>query len=766
MPRLRSTIWPDHKIISLTVAIAVCLLPLSMLHGQSDLGSGPTSLQALNLGLSDAKQSQLIQGWNTAMASGDVSVVIAAINLLDSAPPELRAKVLDQSRQSELLPSLFRSLNAKQKDQLVSSLIHYPDVAVPLGSALSQELLTVRSSSENLLYISNLVAVLKNIPPGSPEFFTKLLKLEHASSDVQVRQTYAALLLAHFEALRSLGNNLKPLLNSSNSDEQQLAVRLMLKLNFRVPEKELDSALNDKEGLQPDAIRYLGTQPEPLTADRLKVLIPVLAQPDTGTAWVEAYSVLQKKQPALLQTYFSQYKKQFDALSKLSPSILIQILNALPAEQSSEIATWPLPEGGSDYCEFAIANLMLLKRKADVGVDFGDGLWKVLQGKQSCSGQDQVKVLDLVDTILTSRPTDLQQFSSFLTAHTEDQHWDDFIAGVTTFSAWQDVYRNGGFGTSKLQLALAPALRTFMDAGKATKALALLQLGVPFSVDAKAGDQLLSRYHNKAALLNATVLEMLGRLGQPPRELASDMAAIASDATKDMNLRKAAIDALAIISSSATYYSTFLNIASGPSSVQSVAAINALTRLYEKTGEQLPSLSPSDEWLRVAATDQYAQTSSSRLLEVLALKKSDFGPLLLRSIPDPTGYRCWDLAALDTVSPKIWLTILDNGLGGRADQLDSARACVMLITGNLNGAGLISSALTGTRSENVPQSGADRAALLSSLSDVWDQTEGLSQVRRAIANQVDLLSPFLPYDVASQRQLHIWSTRLGTEFPD
>jgi hypothetical protein len=756
---------PIDGIVFAAVAIAFCRFRPMMLYAQAGLGSGSTSIQALNLGLSDAKQSEVIAGWNAAMASGDASVVIAAIDLLPSAPPEVRARILAQSRQSGLLPSLFVSLKPQEREQLVSTLIHYPDIAAPLQDALSQELLTIQpSSSNNLLYISELVAVLKSLPPGSPDFYARLIKREHSGPDEQSRQSYGALLLAHAESLKSLGNNLEPLLGSHNSDEQQLAIQLMLRLNLQLPEKQLDTALNDKDGLQPDAIRYLAKQPGPLSNDRLKVLIPVLAQPASGDGWVAAYSVLQKKQPAWLELLFSQPKQWFDAWAKLPPSTLIPILSALPSDQSSEIATWPLLVGGGDGCEFAVANLMLVKRKSDVGSDFADGLWRVFQGKQDCSG-DRVKVLGLVDAILTSRPTNLEQFSGFLSARTSDPHWDEFVAGITTIIGWQDVYQTGGAGISKLQLALAPVLRGFVNAGKEAKALELLRLGVPFTVDTAISQQLLVRYHNNAALSNVAILEMLGRLGRLPQELTSDIAAIATDDTKDNNVRKVAIEALAKIDSSTTYYNTFVSIASGPNGLLSVAAINALTRLYAKTTEQLPLLNPSDEWLRAAATDRYAQTSASRLLELLVQKKPDFAPLLLRSIPDPTGDRCWDLAGVDTLSPKIWLTILDDGLSV-TEHLAPARACVMLLTGNQSNAALIGLALTGNRSQNTPQSRADRAALLSALSNAWDQTEGLNQIRRAMANQVSLLAPFLPYDVGSQRELHKWSERLGKEFPD
>jgi hypothetical protein len=758
MARLRPTI-----IIYTAVAIAFCLARSFPLCAQA---AGFTSILALNLGLSDEKQAQLIKGWNAAMASGDVSVVIATINLIQSAPPELRIKILAQSRQSPLLPSLFVSLKPKERETLVSTLIRYPDIAAPLESMLSQELLTVEpSSSENLLYISDLVAVLKSLPQGDPAFFAQIIKREHSGSDEQVRQTYGSLLLGHSATLKALGSDLKPLLDSHNADEQQLAIQLILRLSLQIPQKQLDSALNDKEGLQPDAIRYLGKQPASLSNEKLKVLIPVLAQPATGDGWVAAYSVLQKKQPALLEMFFSQYKQQFDALAKLPPSTLLPILSALPSEQSGEIATWPLLDGNADGCEFAIANLMLIKRKSEVGGRFADSLWNVLQGKQDCSG-DRAKLLELIDAILTSRPTSLEQFSSFLSGRTSDQHWDEFVAGLKTFTGWQEVYRDGGAGTSKLQLALIPVLRRFMDAGKTSSALELLRVGVPFTVDAAVSQQLLAKYHNKAALSNIVTLEMVGRLARPPQELISDIAAIAVDGTKESFIRKEAIDALAKIDSAASYYSTFLSMASGSHGLLSLSAINALTRLYAKSSQQLPLLSPSDEWLRIAATNEDTRTSASRLLEVLAQKNSAFAPLLLSSIPDPTDARCWDLAVVDTLSPRIWLTILDGGFGATEQRLTLARACVMLLTGNQSDAALIGSALTGSRSQSTPQSNPDRLALLSALSNVWKQTAGLNQIRKAIASQVSLLAPFLPYDVASQKQLRIWSGRLGKEYPD
>ena len=316
-----------------------------------------------------------------------------------------------------------------------------------------------------------------------------------------LRTTLATLLLAHVASLKGLDPQLKPLLNSKNADERQLAAQLMLKLNMQLPEQLVDSALHDTQGLQPDAIRYLGAQPGPLSTDHLKVLIPILAQPASGEAWNATYVTLQKKQPELLQTFFTQYKPQFDELAKQKPSTLMVILKTLPPQENAEVATWPLLDGNSDDCNIAIVNLMLLERKATIGSDFESGFWTVLQGRQNCSRQERSTELGRIDqTIATAR--NRERLSSFLLARLQDQHWDDVIAGITALTGWQSEYQNGGSGSEPLQLALAPALAKLINEGVEGKALDLLRLGVPFNFGPNTVDQLVTRYRNQSRLVD------------------------------------------------------------------------------------------------------------------------------------------------------------------------------------------------------------------------------------------------------------------------
>ena len=466
----------------LLTIFASCLPAFVVLSSSGSEVPSPTSIQALNLGLTEDRQVQLMAGWNSALASGDPTLVIAAINLLEFCPPQLRTRLVTQAKDSQALPALFSSLNRSQKDQLMTSLFRYPDLVTPLDGPLSKELLSLEPSRDNLQYLTDIVAVLKSQPPLSQDFYRQLLKEEDVSSDPQVRETIATLLVAHAKSLRDLGGDLKPLLHSKNVDEKQFATHVMLQLNAGLPEPVIDAALGDTYGLQPDAIRYLGSQPGPLSTDHLKILIPMLARPTSGDAWAATYTTLQKKNPDLLASFFTQFKEQFDALAQVAPSNLIGVLTALPSQQSSAIAAWPLIVGKSDDCNIAIANLMLLQRRSEAGADFSSGLWTVLQGRQSCSVEEDL-ISRLIDRALNTHPASAVQFATFLSAHTQDQHWDDFVDGVAAYTGWENRYQGGGSGSDPLQLALAPALVTLIHSGAEGKALNLLRLGVPITLD-------------------------------------------------------------------------------------------------------------------------------------------------------------------------------------------------------------------------------------------------------------------------------------------
>jgi hypothetical protein len=740
------------------------LLAFVVLYSSGSEVPSPTSIQALNLGLTEERQVQLMAGWNSALASGDLSLVIAAINLLEFCPPQLRTKLLTQAKDSRALPSLFSSLTRSQRDQLITTLFRYPDLVTPLDGPVWKELLSLEPSRDNLQYLSDIVAVLKSQPPLAQDFYRQLLKKEDVSSDPQVRETIATLLVAQAEGVRDLVGDLKLLLHSKNVDEKQFATRVMLRLNADLPEPVIDAALGDTEGLQPDAIRYLGSQPGPLSTEHLRILIPMLARPASGDAWAATYTTLQKKNPDLLASFFTQYKQQFDALAQSAPANLIGILTALPSQQTSAIAAWPLIASKSDDCNVAIANLMLLQRRSEAEADFSGGLWTVLQGRQTCSTEEDL-ISRLTDRVLNAHPGTERQFATFLSAHTQDQHWDDFVEGIAAYTGWENRYQGGGSGSDALQLALSPALATLVHSGDEGKALNLLRLGVPVALDQSTTQLLVVRYHNQTKILDDRILEMLGRLRHLPNEVTQDLLTIALDTTKAKTLRQAAILALANTDTAQDDFDTFRKIAQEPINLPSIAAVEALTKLYSDQANHLAPLPPGTPWLETAATDRFAQPDTSKLLEVLTAKSDVFGPLLLKSIPDPTNYRCWDLAVIETLPPRLWLTILDDGLAD-SQRLSSARACVMILTANQPTAGLISTALTGQRSQNTPEAGPDRIALLTGLAAVWDQTQGLNKVRGAIANQADLLSSALPYTVESQRQLRQWSSRLGKEFPE
>jgi hypothetical protein len=743
---------------------ALCLLLIFAIPSPGNQVPSAVSIQALNIGLTDDRQVRLMAGWNSALSSGDPSLAIAAINLLEFCPPQLRTRLLMQARDSQALLALFNSLNRNQRDQLVASLFRYPELVQPLVGALTKELLSLDPSRDNLQYLSDIVALLRNQTPIAPDFYRQVLKYEERSSEIQVRQTIQTLLVAHVAGLKDLNNELKPLLNSRNPDEKQFAVHVMLILNMNLPEQVVGTALADTEGLQPDAIRYLGSRSAALSSDELKVLIPILAQPRRSTAWAATYSTLQKKNPQLLDEFFTKYKTQYDALAKAPPSILVEILTTLPPQQDNEIATWPLINSKSDDCNVAIANLRLLERRSKVGGDFPSGLWTVLKGQQSCSGDEQT-ILDLINRVLGANSDSMERFAAFASSHIQDPSWDDFANGVAAYTGWENRYQDGGSGSERLQVALSPALLNLLHSGANVKALQLLRLGVPVTLDAAANAELLTQLHNQKSKLDESNVELLGRLVHPPKALKEDLSSIAQDSSREKTLRQAAILALSNVDTAQDNFDAFERIAQEPINLPSIAAVTALTKLYSTPEEHLPLPAIASPWLETAATDRFAQSDTSRLLEVLTAKNNAFAPLLLQSIPDPTSYRCWDLAVIDNLRPRLWLTILDAGLAD-SDRLAPARACVMILTEGQPAAGLISAALTGQRSQNTPQSGSDRSALLSGLTSVWDQTQGLNKVRGAIANQVDLLSSSLTYTVDSQRQLRQWSVRLQREFPE
>ncbi|RSL18601.1 hypothetical protein EDE15_4191 [Edaphobacter aggregans] len=726
----------------------------------------PTSLEALRIGLSEDKQVQLVNGWDSAYASGDLELVTSAIDMLESAPPTLRRRIIAQAHNSTALPTLFKSLRQQQqKDRLVSALFHYPDLVSPLSNVLSTELLSLSMTREQLQYITDIVVLLKLQPSLPDDLYRQLVTKQDSIQDPQVRETIGSLLLAHSASLKNQDAQIRAWLKSKNSDQRDLATKLLMQAGANLPDGIVDQALNDPNGPQVEAIRYLGTQPKPLSQNDLKILIPILAKPQSSEAWEATYSTLQKKNPDFISTFSTQYKQQFDDWAKLKPSVLIGILRTLPDDKSGEIATWPLIASKDDDCNIMIANLLLLRRRALAHIDFGEGLWIVLQGPQTCSGSRDGEASILLDQVLHANPVALAELSTFLSLRTQDSNWTNFTSGITSQTGWEALYNDGGSGTSVLQLALSPALTKLLSNGDEAKALDLLRLGVPFSPPILGNEPFLARYRGHTASLKDPSLEILGRLGHLPKEIADEIRDVAMDRTKPTTTRQIAIRALAMLDDSQSYVGEFVKIAQEPIDLPSAAALNALT-VVSQSGSPTPSaVSPSASWLESAAADPLTREDASRLLEVLALKNSAFGPLLLRSMSDITSYRCLDLAVLDQLTPKLWLTILDVGLSN-ADKIDRARTCVMVLTANQPKATLISSALTGPRSQKAPERSSDRLALLSGLDGVWGETQGLNRVRAAVANQVDLLSSSLPYGVESQKQLRSWSDRLKNEFPE
>jgi hypothetical protein len=727
----------------------------------------PTSIEALKIGLSQDKQTQLITGWNSALTSGDPSLVIAAVDLLEFAPPELRARILVQAKASSALPTLFKSLDEDKRDLLIRSLFTYPELVSPLADALGHEIASVPRVRANLQYISDIIVALNRAPDLSPDIARALILGQPSIDDAQVRQTIASLLIAHAASLKRLETEIRSLSQSRNSDDHQLSIQLLMTMGAKVPDSSVERALVQPEGLQLNAIEYLGVRPEPLSTDDLKILIPILARPSSPAIWKATYETLAKRNPDLLNAFFTKYKEQFDGWAKLPAKTLVQILQSLPLEQSAELSTWPLIKSNDDSCDILVVNLLLVRRRALAKTNFSDGIWTTLQSKQSCSSSNDVSIPDLINQILNARPGGTQEFARFLSNRTQNQDWDNFVSGVSAETGWETVYSPGGSGSNALQESLSPALEKFLADRQEVKALDLLRIGVPYMGGATLlnSPDFVTVYKKPVQLGKENVIEMLGRLRHIPGSLSDEILTVAKDNTKTTTVRQAAIIALANSDKVETYFTDFVNIAQEPINLPSSAAIEALAILYRAHGTNLPDLSPTAPWLQAAATNQLTQEDTSRLLELLAIRNQTFGPVLLQSISDVTSYRCWDLAVLDKLPPRLWLTILDAGLA-TSTKLNASRACVMILTANQPDATLISAALTGQRSQNTPASALDRVALSSALESVWNQTSGLNGARAAIANQVDLLSSSLPYNVTSRRQLSTWSDRLKSEYPE
>jgi hypothetical protein len=579
---------------------------------------------------------------------------------------------------------------------------------------LCQELTSVPPVRTNLQYISDIVIALNHQPILSPDMYRILIVGQPAVEDTQVRQTLGSLLIAHATSLNGLETEVRGLGNSKNSDDQRLSVQLLMTMGAKLSESTIEDALNQPEGLQPEAVKYLGTRAEPLSQYDFKILIPILAKPLSAFIWQAAYTTLSKKNPDVIKTFFTQYKQQFEEWAKLPPKTLVPILQSLPDDQSIELASWPLITSEEDDCDILMANLLLVRRRAQAKADFSEGLWTALQGKPTCSESSDPSVLDLINEIFSSRPGLTDEFAHFLSNRTQNSNWDNFISGVAFQTGWEANYAFGASGSNPLQQALSPALAKLLAARQEDKVLELLRLGVPYTyaTDIVGSADFTAHYKNRATLGKESVLEMLGRLPHFAKDLSDEILLIAKDNTKSTTVRQAAIIALANSDNAQAYFSDFVNIAQEPINLPSAAAIRALVRLYASPGPNLPDLPPTAPWLETAAADQLTRQDTSRLLELLAIRNQAFGPLLLRSIDDVTSYRCWDLAALNTVQPRLWLAILDAGLAN-SDRLNPARACVMILTANQPAAALISAALTGQRSQNTPTTSSDRVALLS-----------------------------------------------------
>ena len=748
----------------LTAALGIAIVT-ALLSARGSQVPRPTAIEALKLGFSEEKKTELVAGWNSALLSGDVSLVTSAVGLLEFAPPTIRTTILTEAKNSTALPTLFKSLDREKRDLLVRSVSPYPELIAPIADPLTQELTALPLVRENLQYISDVVIALNHQPALSADLCRKLLTKEPSIQDPQIRTAVASLFLAHPSSLKSLENEVRSLAQSKNHDDRRVSLQLLMALDAKISAAELEEALNQPEGLQLDAIKYIGRRPESLSTEELQVLIPVFAKPLSAATWEATYNTLRKKNPELLSEFFSKYKQQFGDWSKLPARTLVRMVDLLPSEQSADLASWPLIKSDADDCDILVTNLLLLKRRAAIKIDFANGLWTTLESKQGCPDPNDPNVAALVDQILGARSGVVDELAQYLSNQTQNPDWDNFISGI----AFQTVanFRRTGSESTRLQQALSPALVKFLAARQDEKVLELLRIGVPYQSVTKMvnSNAFVAEYKNPSKLRKQYVLEMLGRLHDLPSPLWNEILAVAKDTTQPTEVRQAAINALSNADNAKSYFNDFAQIAQEPINLPSSAALNSLEQLYAAQAQSIPMLSPTAPWLANAAADQLTRDDASKLFTLLAARDRAFGPLLLRSIEDVTSYRCWDLAVMNTVQPRIWLTILDVGLTN-SDRLNPARACVMVLTANQPAATLISSALTGQRSQNTPQTASDRSALLAALGTVWNETSGLNGARAAIANQVDLLSSSVPYDVTSQRQLRAWADRLKPEFPE
>jgi hypothetical protein len=730
----------------------------------------PTSVEELKILLSEKRQIQIMAGWDSAMNSGDLSIVTAALADLGFAPPPLKSRIATKMKDSPVLPTLFESLGLQQRDELVKAVSPYPEIAAALQGAIAKQLKSLKLSPDNFQYVSDAMGILTNDTPLSEELKNELMRGVAGADDPQVVQSIAAVVRRHAGEFRARETEIRTWVKSKSTDKSRLALHLLFVWRATLPPETVDEALRDPAGgLQDDAIAYLGGIPGEVSKENLQFLFGTLNTPSSGFTWERSYRTLAGKRPDLLNEYFHEPERGFRDWAKLRSDITVQILQVLPLDRDRDLAAWPLIEGSrpdSSPCATVRSNLLLLQRRARSGMDVNDGLWKVLQAPESCNLGDDAEVPDLIEKALTAGQGNVESFSRFLVTRSDTKDWENFIRGVELQTGYASVFEPGGRGASALHRALSPVLVKGLRAERMEKAVELLRLGVPADTGAPWSAAFYANFLDKRRLSDETVLEVLGRLGRAPGKLCDLIEEIAADTGQKPTVRREAIKALMRLDSREKYFDAFIRIAQEQFGLASWAALDALIEVYRTSRTAQPALDPSALWLSSLSKKEATRPDAQRLFTLLAKRDRAFGDLLFQALGDGVAsYRCWDLSVVDPLPSNVWLGMFEVGLTDPSSRLAGARACVMLLTSDQPQAGTMSAALTGTRSQNLPSSSNDRIALLNAFSVVWPETSALPRVQQAIANQIDLLAPSLPYTVASQAQLKEWSARLKTVSP-
>lgn len=274
------------------VALLLVFLASRCVRLYSNVKPEATSIEYLKIGIPEARKAQIFAGWNAVLNSGDLSMVIGALDVLEFAPPELKSAIIEESQNSTALRDLFQNVSQERRDQLLKALFRYPELAVSLQPLFASELASSKLDRSQLQYLTDIILLVNAQPALDAKLKNQLLIAEHDASDPQVRQTLASALVDHAASLKDSEPQIRAMFKSSRTDEQQLGLLLLLRLHADVPVDSVKKAIDDQQRLQDDAIDYLEHQMQALDNDEIKTLLSFLFQSRSAVTWEASYRAL------------------------------------------------------------------------------------------------------------------------------------------------------------------------------------------------------------------------------------------------------------------------------------------------------------------------------------------------------------------------------------------------------------------------------------------------------------------------------------------